>query len=444
MKSMSAFNAGGRLQHVKRWCAVVMLALPSTLLGSVDAAAQTLTENEQSALNAIKVICPKLGALNKVGGLDADEQQLFFRCNTILNTTSGAAAKVGALNAISPEQLNAAPRANIDFGTTQRSNVMSRLLTLRTGQGLGGGSGDESSSLSDGKFGTFFNVKDGFGSKDGTDFESDYKVKSYGATLGADYRVAPSFVVGVALGFGDNKADFSGGGDLKTEGAMGSIYATWYGEHQSLDAVATFGSFDNQSRRLISYTVTSPARTDAINSTADGSTRSHMTAVGLSYAYDLGRGAWTFGPMFNIDYLHVNVQSFAETSYDHPELDLSYGPQHGNSLQLQPGFNVVYNASLPWGVVSPYARAVYVREAQGRQDSFELRYVYDTKVAAQGINTSFVVKGDDPDQDYFRFAAGVSATFSNGFSAFLDSDSLVGFSTVKYTEVTLGVRYQFR
>ena len=289
----------------------------------------------------------------------------------------------------------------------------------------------------------FFNVKDGFGSKDGTAYESDYNVKSYGATLGADYRVAPNLVVGVALGFGSNKASFSSGGDLKTDGEMGSLYATWYGERQSLDAVATFGSFDNQSRRLINYDVTSPARTDAITSTANGSTRSHMTAVGLSYAYDMGRGAWNYGPMLAVNYLRVNVHGFAETSSDHPELDLSYGPQDGKSLQIQPGFNVVYNASLPWGVISPYARVAYVRETESRQDSFELRYVYDTKVAAEGVNTAFQVKGDDSDQDYFRIAGGVSATFANGLSAFLDSDSLVGYSTLKYTEITLGLRYQF-
>jgi uncharacterized protein YhjY with autotransporter beta-barrel domain len=405
----------------------------------------TLTPNEQSALNAIAAICPKLGALNRAEQLDATEQQLFFRCNTILNQTSGVASRDAALNAITPEELNAAPRANIDFGTVQRASVVSRLLTLREGSStIGGSSGDESSSLSDGKLGTFFNVKDGFGSKAATADESEYKVNSKAATIGLDYRLASSLVVGVALGYGWNKADFSAGGDLKTDGEMASLYSSWYGQHQSVDLIATFGSFNNHSQRLIEYDITSPARTDVIDSTADGTARSHMGSLGVSYQYDFGRGPWRVGPRLAVDYLHVNVHAFAESSAQSPELDLRYGSQGGLSLQIEPGFNVAYNLSSAWGVLTPYLRASYVRETKTAQDSFEVRYVNDTKVAAEGVNTAFVVKADAPDLSYFRVAEGASMTFANNFSGFVDVESLLGYATVKYTEVALGVRFQFR
>jgi hypothetical protein len=35
-------------------------------------------------------------------------------------------------------------------------------------------------------------------------------------------------------------------------------------------------------------------------------------------------------------------------------------------------------------------------------------------------------------------------TFANNFSGFVDVESLLGYTTVKYTEVSLGVRYQLR
>jgi uncharacterized protein YhjY with autotransporter beta-barrel domain len=423
-------------------CTVAVLAPVAALAQS--AAAPTLTPNQQSALNAIAAICPKLGALNKAQQLDPTEQQLFFRCNTILNQTTGLPSRNAALTAISPEELNAAPRANIDFGTAQSASLVSRLLTLREGSGtLGGSSGDESSSLSDGKLGTFFNIKDGFGSKDATANESEYDVKSKAATLGADYRITSSFVAGVALGYGWNKADFAVGGDLKTEGEMGSVYGSWYGEHQSLDLIATFGSFSNDSARQITYDITSPARTDDIASTAYGTTRSHMTAAGLSYSYDFGQGGWRFGPTLAVDYLHVNVHAFSESSAQNPELDLSYMPQGGISVQIQPGFNVAYSLSTHWGVLTPYLRAVYVRETKTGQDSFEVRYLNDTKVAAEGVNTAFSVVADSPDRSYFRVAEGASMTFANNFSGFLDVESLLGYTSVKYSEVALGVRYQF-
>lgn len=432
-----------------RTLAALWLAGTAGILGIGSAVAQTtaatLTPNQQSALSTIAVICPKLSALNKAGQLDPTEQQLFFRCNTILNQTSGTAARNGALNAISPEELNAAPRANINFGTVQRASVVSRLLTLRSGSGaIGGASGDESSSLSDGKLGSFFNIKDGFGSKEGTANESNYDVKSKAATLGADYRVSGGIVVGVAFGYGWNKADFSGGGDLRTEGEMGSLYTTWYGAHQALDAIATFGTFDNQSRRLIDYTITSPARTDAIDATAYGSTRSHMSAVGLSYSYDFGRGPWRVGPTLAVDYQHVSIGAFTESSMQSSELDLRYGSQGAVSLQIEPGFSVYYSLSSGWGVVTPYVRAVYVRETKTAASGFDLRYVNDTKVAAEGVDTTFMVQSDKPDRSYFRVAEGASMTFANSLSAFLDVESLLGYSSVKYTEIALGIRCQFR
>jgi outer membrane lipase/esterase len=434
-----------RLQTRLTWPAACVLAL----LGSSAAFAQTnttgLTPNEESLLGATTRICKPMGLLNKAGQLDPTEQQLFFRCNTILNTTSGVDARNAALNAISPEELNAAPRANINFGQVQHAAVVSRLLTLREGSGtLGGGSGDESSSLSEGKLGTFFNVKDGFGSKEATTYESDYRVKSNSVTLGADYRATNSIVVGVALGFGWNKADFSSGGDLKTDGEMGSLYTSWYGEHQAVDFIATFGTFDNQSRRLVEYTLTSPLRTDTIDSTAVGSTRSYMTAIGLSYSYDFGNGAWNYGPTLAVDYLHVNVHGYSESSVESPELDLSYGPQGSLSLQVQPGFNVSYAISGGWGVFTPYLRAVYVRETKQDQTSFFAHYVYDTPVSSKGVDGSFLVTSDRPDHDYFRLAEGLSATFAGGVSAFLDVESLVGYTSIKYSEVALGARYQFR
>ena len=134
------------------WAAYSVAILASAVASAQTAPTVGLTPNQQSALAAIATICPALGTLNRAEQLDPTEQQLFFRCNTILNQTSGTASVNGALTAISPEELNAAPRANINFGTTQSASLVSRLLTLREGSGaIGGSSGDEASSLSDGK-----------------------------------------------------------------------------------------------------------------------------------------------------------------------------------------------------------------------------------------------------------------------------------------------------
>jgi outer membrane autotransporter protein len=416
-----------------------------------DTGTGPLTPNQQNVLTAIKGLCPQMKAKNNAGELSEVQQQLFFRCRTILNEDSGPGSLDGALSAIAPEQFTAVPRANVNFGIAQRASIVSRLLTLREGSGTlsGGGSGDaDGPAIQEGKLGVYLHFKDGWGGKGATAFETAYDIKSRSGIAGIDYQITPNFVVGLAGGFGWNKADFDAGGSLKTEGGLGSLYASWSTDRQSLDLIGTFGSFTNDSQRVINYAVsavTPVPESDSIASYADGSTRSYMSSVGLSYEYDFGSGPWLVGPVAAVDYIHVNVHSFAESGGSSPELDLSYGPQGGLSLQVQAGFTGSYVFSTPVGVFRPYVRAVYVRETKKDQEGFYSRYVNDAGVTnpTTGTPFQFLIQGDKPDLDYFRVSEGVSAQLAHQFSAFLDAESLLGYESIHYTEITLGVRYTF-
>jgi hypothetical protein len=81
---------------------------------------------------------------------------------------------------------------------------------------------------------------------------------------------------------------------------------------------------------------------------------------------------------------------------------------------------------------------MYINEQENDGQIIDVRYSSDP------LGTVFRVSSDEPDNDFFRWGIGVSAVLMNGFSAFLDYDSVVELDTVDYGEVTIGMRYEFR
>jgi outer membrane lipase/esterase len=132
----------------------------------------------------------------------------------------------------------------------------------------------------------------------------------------------------------------------------------------------------------------------------------------------------------------VDVDGFTESGA--PGLELSFGDQEGESLQLEAGVDVGYAASMSWGVLSPYARVSYVSEQENDSQVIDVRFVSDP------LGTVFAVQSDEPDTSFFRWGIGLSALFANGVSAFIDYDSVASLDTIDYGEVSAGVRFTFR
>ena len=427
---------------------------------SLPAAAQSLNPNQQSMSIAIRnpalpagedpALCPSLVRLNAgSNGLPADQQALLDRCGRVVREPD-AALKATALQEITAEELNA-PAANaIDFGLGQRTNIASRLISLRNaGTPLasladpyslyattGGASGDEAM---DGRLGLFINGSLGNGDKDETEFETAYDFELTGVTVGLDYRFTDSMVAGVAIGYATSDTDFDTGGSLDADGVTGSVFGSWYGERAYVDLIAGYGSQSLDSVRRVTYTL--GEEPTPIDHTATGDTDSEITSAGLSAGYQFGQGGWRFTPTAAISYLDVSIDGFAEHGGSNPELNLEFEDQDAESLQLQLGFDIGYTASTSWGVVTPYARATQVWEQENDQQTFFIRYVADPFKTPE---TTAAVTSDDVDDSFVLWAIGISAVFANGFGGFLDYESVASLDTVSYGEFTLGLRYQFR
>jgi outer membrane autotransporter protein len=425
-------------------------------------------DNQESIATAITVLCPNLrrSYIATGGALPSDQLALFDACAGTLRADSGDTSRSIALQELTAEELNAATSTTVDFSGLQRADIAARLVALRRASGsaalarlspedrnlfatgTGGAAGDEASPLG-GRLGVFVNGRLGSGSKDTTDLEAGYDVDGTGVTIGADYRINEQFVIGTALSYGSTDTDFDkgspglSGGTFDSDGYSLAVFGGWNGERSYVDAIASFGWLDHESVRRISYTLGFNAPDPQLGSlttdwdaTARGETDSDVMTLGASYGYNFGRGPWSFGPTLAISYLSVDVDGFSERGA--PGLDLVYGDQDGESLQLQAGLDVAYVASVSWGVLSPYARFVFISEQENDSQVIDVRYSSDP------LGTVFGVRSDEPDTSFFRWGLGVSAVFASGLSAFLDYDAIASYDTVDYGEVTLGLRYSFR
>jgi uncharacterized protein YhjY with autotransporter beta-barrel domain len=429
-----------------------------------------LTPNQESTANGTEDTCSRLLKLDPAS-LSEEERNLRATCGAIFQSASDGdvAAVTEALDAISGEQITSQQTTAIDFSMTQLLNVGARLQALRMGSrgfstaglnfgnpiggvpvsalaslgklllGEGGASGeDEEGGLLDRRLGIFVNGSIRWGDKDRTERESGFDFESEGLTIGADYRFADGFVAGLALGYASGDADFDNdGGSQDSDGYSGTVYGTWYDERSYFDAIGSYGQVSYDSIRNIN--ISSLGITDR----ALGDTDADQWALGVGYGYDFGKGALRFGPTLALNYIKIEVDGFTETTEGTSGLAMRFDDQSADSLTAKVGAQLAYNLSRKWGIFTPQARFELVHEYKNDSQQVTVRFANDTFVGTPGQpGSGFVVLTDEPDEDYFNWAVGFSATFANGFSGFVDYESTESLSTITMQELSFGLRYE--
>jgi uncharacterized protein YhjY with autotransporter beta-barrel domain len=425
-----------------------------------------LTENQKSTAQATESVCSDL-LKRDPAGLTEQQRDLRTTCDSIFSASGSGEAVGSALDQISGQQITSQQTTAIDFSSAQLLNVGARLRALRMGArgfnttgfnlsspdlgvptsvlaslgkvllGEGGGSGDDEGGLLDRRLGIFINGSVRWGNKDPTKRESGFDFDTKGVTLGADYRFTDSFVAGLAVGYADGTADFdSHGGSQDSTGYSGSLYGSWYGTSGYVDTIVSYGQVDYESVRNIDITQLD------IHDTALGTTSGAQWAIGLGGGYDFGRSALRFGPTGSVNYIRVDVDGFTEHTTGDSGLAMSFGDQTGESLMIKVGGQIAYQLSRKWGILSPQARLDIVHELLNDAQVVHVRYANAT--VSPGSN--FVIFTDNPDRNFFNWAVGFAATFANGFSGFIDYESMAGYETLDSAELSLGLRYetQFR
>lgn len=413
-----------------------------------------LTPAQRSIAGALDNACPALQALNNEIWT-TQEQSLLDTCDYL--ATASDPEIISALNQFIPDEIAAQGKNSINFARIRNRNILLRLNALRRGysgpsldnltvsiqgeqlpsfliselSGLPSGAGasaDESSLAS--PLGIFVNGNISFGDTETTAREAGFDFSTNGLTLGIDYRYTNEFVLGGAFNYLSTDSDYTGkSSNLDIDGYSLSLYGSYYKSEQIfVDSIVSIGLNSYDSKREF----TTGGMDHSLKGDTDGT--EYELSIGAGYEYN--NQNFSFVPEARINYLHIEVDSYDETSAN-SGLNLSIDQQDIESLvaSVSGSFSMAY--STVYGVFIPYLTIEWEHEFSNDSRAIVARFVNDPS------HTDFSVLTDNPDRDYFHLGLGVTAALQKGKSAFLYYEDMLGHNDTSQYSITGGFRLEF-
>jgi outer membrane lipase/esterase len=316
-----------------------------------------------------------------------------------------------------------------DISGSQQRQIEQRLQQLRCegsdDPACAGGAAADSVSYEG--LGVFISADYQHKDKTATGFELGYDSDSVGPTIGVDYRLGTSGVIGGAFDYNHVFGDYKGSyGDFDTDTYTFVLYGSYYPTDQSfIDLALGIGPKEFENEHIDE---------DGGASTVKGSTDGFEFTTDLSGGYDFSFGAFTIGPRVGLHYKRTAMNSFTETSADPAATTNIYLDQDDDSLTGTVGVQASYAISTSFGVVVPQINAEYVREfLDNREDQ-------DAILDCCGPIT---FKLDQPDRNHFNLGAGVVVVLPDGISPFLSYEAEVANYLEETHTLTAGVRMGF-
>jgi outer membrane autotransporter protein len=445
--------------------AIINVAVPplETILSDIPG----LTPNQRRMAQKLDGMCDSLAQLAASDGpLTGDQTDLLAKCAgiRIRTATNGVAQQINAIEELIPDDFAVARTQTLLFANTQYVSVMDRLIALRGGaKGLslaglniivdgklvplaqledmvhkffgGGASADEPGGLLSDKWGLWARGNFSFGEKDATAASPAFDADQWAFVGGLDYRLSDNTVLGGALSYGSSSVDFAGAdGSLDTDSFAVSLYGSAYAaKNFYFDGIINVSNSSYDADRNISYV----DGTGLVTADAKGDTDGMTLSGGLSMGYDFLAGGLTISPNVGVFYIDTTIDSFTESGAG--GLNLLYDEQKFKSLTGNLGLRLTYAWNVSWGVMLPHLRADYVREFEDDVDVFGVRFAADPNAAS---TPPVLVATDNPDQSYWRLAAGFSAQFKHGVSGYIEYQRLESFEFIDFQDVSIGLRFQ--
>jgi outer membrane autotransporter protein len=424
-----------------------------------------LDPTQQKTAQALDRMCADLAALvARDAPLTADQQDLLERCNGLLFGNT-AANQIDALDELVTDDFAVARTQTLLFANTQFISVMDRLIALRGGaRGLslaglnvivdgklvplaqlqemakellgGGASADEPGGLLSDKWGLWARGNYSFGERARTASAPSFDADQWALVGGIDYRLSDNAVLGLSLAYGESSVEFepSSEGALDTQSWAFSLYGSAYAARNFyLDGIVNVANVGYVADRNITYVDGS----GLVSTDAHGDTDGNTYSAGLSAGYDFLAGGLTVSPTLGFFYIDATIDGFTESGA--AGLNLVYDEQKFKSMTGNVGLRATYAWNLSWGVLLPHVRADFVREFENDVDVFGVRFAADPNATSA---PPILVETDNPDQSYWRFAAGCSAQFEYGVSGYVEYQRLESFDFIRFQDVSVGLRLQ--
>jgi hypothetical protein len=415
---------------------------PRPLLVSIACALAAPSVQAQSATDALEAywatVCP--GAV--VG------TELYYRCEEILNSGPGSAAR----------KLAAAQGNNLELMATQGRMIMA-MIRRRTRQAQWDAEGregngfmadqwtaegsPEAETLAEGaRWGWLASFGYGNTSRSTSRFERAYDEDQFSLMTGVDYRFSDRLTGLFALQYQRGDAEFangSGSSDTDQRGVAAGL--GWQlAPNLSLDLGLNAGRFDSTLTRQILYTLIRNAGTP-LEDTVTIEAVSASDVEGDQRGFDLGlngeqaSGAWSFRYGINYSSQDTHIDRIAE---DNPRgLDFLIRGQDIDSRQASLNLDVARTYSNELGVWQPYLRLGYTREFA--DDVRRIDALFRAGLAV--VPVSFLT--DSPDTSFGTASVGVVAALVGGWQGFASYEQAIGNEVMDSYRFDFGLRREF-
>ena len=249
---------------------------------------------------------------------------------------------------------------------------------------------------------------------------------NFNLTLGVDAHASDHVSAGVALGIGENNADFAGGGGYKLQNFSGLGYVTYQAGGGYVGGYANIGHLDfTNIERVIEL--------GALRRTESGDTDGSNFGGGVTGGWWFDFSSLRTGPFANIEWQSNKVDSYNEGGND--STAMWFGKQQRDALISTVGWRLQGNWEFANTVISPYA---------------ELAWNYDSKASGDPINAglnsmsgTFDLTGFSADKNWGTADIGLTAKLSSSVTSWIGYSGRFNDNSQQYDSVNIGVKVSF-
>lgn len=242
-----------------------------------------------------------------------------------------------------------------------------------------------------------------------------------GVTVGADYRVCPNFVIGIAGGYANTSSDLANGGETEVNSGRGTVYATAFTNSGFYVNAAVGGAYNHYNIRRATLGGKARGKTDGGEFNA---------LFGTGYDYQIG--GFSIGPVASIQYTSLGLNRYQETGAIGA---LEYPDQHQESLKTNLGLQASYTWNLNGILIRPFVSAQWQHEYLDSIPLIEAGFV--------GASRTFKVSGVELGRDALILDAGASVQINERFSVYASYTGEIGRTNFSSNRVNGGFRFNF-
>ena len=247
------------------------------------------------------------------------------------------------------------------------------------------------------------------------------------AQIGADYKITPHFLAGVAFGYGHTHANLDTiGSNANVNTYSPAVYLSYSNSGWYANALGSYGFSSYSQNRSVSI--------GAFNGTAHSSPGGNQIIGDLDGGYDFHKGNWTFGPTLGLQYTHLNVDGYTETGL--PGADLTVNSNQADSLRSHLGGRVSYAVKSGTSIFTPHLSASWQHEFMDQSRGITSQF---SDVGAG----SFVVNTPNSSRDSALADVGVDAQINNTITIFSDYSVQAGQSNYFGQSIQAGLKIGF-